>query len=172
MPNENVYTEAHGFKFPNGTTIPIEDAEAREDISEIKQSLSDLKTLEYRSYFIGGDTQRDENDIFCVYNEHLKHVQIDAHPHTVMGSGAVPRGNYVLTRVPFIPRYTTYIPINRADSGNVNAVLKIRKTEYNNQDIGEISVELLDNNTPKGVELCTHLEFYYYDDDSIIPSQS
>ena len=40
MPNENVYTEAHGFKFPNGTTIPIEDAEARQDISEIKQSLS------------------------------------------------------------------------------------------------------------------------------------
>ena len=42
MPNENVYTEAHGFKFPNGTTIPIEDAEARQDISEIKQSLSNL----------------------------------------------------------------------------------------------------------------------------------
>lgn len=41
MPNENVYTEAHGFKFPNGTTIPIEDAEARQDISEIKSSLSD-----------------------------------------------------------------------------------------------------------------------------------
>lgn len=39
MPNENVYTEAHGFKFPNGTTIPIEDAEARQDISEIKSSL-------------------------------------------------------------------------------------------------------------------------------------
>lgn len=45
MPNENVYTEAHGFKFPNGTTIPIEDAEAREDISEIKQSLSDLENV-------------------------------------------------------------------------------------------------------------------------------
>lgn len=44
MPNENVYTEAHGFKFPNGTTIPIEDAEARQDISEIKSSLSDLFT--------------------------------------------------------------------------------------------------------------------------------
>jgi len=43
MPDENVYTEAHGFKFPNGTTIPIEDAEAREDISEIKQSLSNLE---------------------------------------------------------------------------------------------------------------------------------
>lgn len=40
MPNENVYTEAHGFKFPNGTTIPIEDSEARQDISEIKSSLS------------------------------------------------------------------------------------------------------------------------------------
>ena len=140
-------------------------------INSLIASLTDLKTLEYSSYFIGGNTQRDEDDIFCVYNEHLKHVQIDAHPHTVIGSGAVPRGNYVITRVPFIPRYTTYIPINRADSGNINAVLKIRKTEYNNQDIGEISVELLDNNTPKGVELCTHLEFYY-DDDSIIPSQS
>lgn len=45
MPNENVYTEAHGFKFPNGTTIPIEDAEARQDISEIKQSLSQLGEL-------------------------------------------------------------------------------------------------------------------------------
>ena len=42
MPDENVYTEAHGFKFPNGTTIPIEDAEARESISEINQSLSQL----------------------------------------------------------------------------------------------------------------------------------
>ena len=45
MPDENVYTEAHGFKFPNGTTIPIEDAEARESISEINQSLSQLPIL-------------------------------------------------------------------------------------------------------------------------------
>lgn len=158
---------------PSGDTWDGTNTSIKSAFSEIKSNLTDLKTLEFRSYLIGGNYQEDEYNILCVYNEHLKHVQIDAHPRTVGGSWSetVAKGNYVLTRVPFIPRYTIYIPINRTDAANVCAVLKIRKTEYNGQDIGEISVELLDGNTPKGVQLCTHLE-YYYDDDSIIPSQS
>lgn len=61
MPNENVYTEAHGFKFPNGTTIPIEDAEARQDISEIKSSLSNLTSNDelYKTSNVG-DTSEHE----------------------------------------------------------------------------------------------------------------
>lgn len=101
MPNENVYTEAHGFKFPNGTTIPIEDAEARQDISEIKQSLSNKANKSWTQILNETASSRNYDQTksltdgkkFSDYNE-LMFVMMNANNLRVMGTTIVPIGTF------------------------------------------------------------------------------
>ena len=152
MPNENVYTEAHGFKFPNGTTIPIEDAEAREDISEIKQSLSDLKhvpittsTATFPSTVsIQGDNYYQKNGRLVIVIVNLKIVSSTKGWHRVT--------NYIPN---IVDRPIYNIPGNASD-GDVDGIMQ----PFNITSQGVLEIY----NTKTGTTYCQGSVSYFAND--------